>query len=127
VKKDMYIRTVSNISVIDGDTFRCTVDLGFFVSVKMSCRLVGINALEINEPGGHEAKMHLADLLFAGVMNENPITIQSVRTDKFAGRFDAIVYAGNFNVNDAMIASGFAVPWDGTGPKPKVPWPPVTS
>jgi endonuclease YncB( thermonuclease family) len=66
----------------------------------------------------------LADLLFAAVGRSKTVTVQSVRPDKFAGRFDALVYANDTNVNDQMILDGYAVPWNGVGKKPIVPWNP---
>jgi endonuclease YncB( thermonuclease family) len=124
IMKDEYIRAVNVVRVIDGDTVVTDVDLGFYVTVRMSCRLTGINANEPNQPGGKEASAHLASLLSEATM----VRVRSVRADKFAGRFDAIVVADYANgesivVNDAMVASGFAVAWDGSGAKPVVPWP----
>lgn len=122
--KDSYIRSVAVVEVIDGDTFRCDVQLGFYVTVRMSCRLAGINAPEHNQPGGPEAKAGLAELLAAG-----SVTVESVRADKFAGRFDAKVVVTGWgtttDVRAELIRRGLAVPWDGTGPRPLVPWPPT--
>lgn len=119
---DSYVRAVTVVRVIDGDTVIVDVDLGFYVSVRMSCRLAGINAAEHNEPGGPQARLELTRLLSTG-----PVTVASVRADKFAGRFDAVVTAGGVNVNAALVSTGLAVWWDGVGPKPHVPWPPPLS
>lgn len=120
--RDDYIRTVTDVVVIDGDTFRCTVDLGFWVQVRMSCRLAGLNAPERRDPGGAESTAALA-----GLLTDQDVTVRSVRPDKFAGRFDAQVYAGAVHVNGWLVDHGFAVAWDGTGPRPVVPWPPVVT
>jgi endonuclease YncB( thermonuclease family) len=119
--KDDYIRSVDQITVIDGDTFHCMIDLGFYVYAKMSCRLAGINCNELSQPGGPEAKAKLQELLMLG-----PVTVRSIRPDKFAGRFDAWVYQGILNVNDELVRQGFAVMWNGVGTRPQVPWPPVS-
>ena len=126
---DAYVRAVTLVDVIDGDTFRCDVDLGFYVRVRMSCRLAGINTAEHNQPGGPEARAELARLLSLG-----PVTVRSVRADKYAGRFDAAVTVmaqqpgerGLIEVAPWLIDHGLAVPWNGTGPRPAVPWPPTT-
>lgn len=117
--KDTYTRAVSDIRVIDGDTFQCTVDLGFYVSVRMSCRLAGINALELADAGGPDARDYLGSLL-----NQGAVTVRSVKTDKFAGRFDAIVQVAgqSADVSQQMISRGYAVAWDGKGVKPHVPY-----
>lgn len=124
---DDYVRRVTVVRVIDGDTFVCDVDLGFHVTVRMSCRLAGINAPDRGEGGYTEARGALAGLL----ADARSVTVCSVRADKYAGRFDAEVStwpcgAGpTLRVNDVLVDEGFAVPWDGTGPRPLVPWPPV--
>lgn len=127
--KDPYVRAVTVITVTDGDTFTCAVDLGFYITCRMACRLTGINAPEHNEPGGPEARTALAAILGRG-----PVTVQSVKADKYAGRFDAHVVvteparhgpgATVWDVAAWMVGNGHAVWWDGTGPKPPVPWPP---
>lgn len=125
--RDTYTRAVTVVDVIDGDTFRCEVDLGFYVRVRMSCRLAGLNAPEHNQPGGIAVRSWLEAILFPAGKPAPSVVVQSVRADKFAGRFDAIVMVDGVNVNDLMIQLGFAVPWDGTGPRPLVPWPPVSA
>ena len=128
--KDPYVRAVSNIEVLDGDTFRCDLDLGFHVRVRMSCRLAGINAAEHNQPGGPEARAALVELLGRGT-----VSVQSIGVDKYAGRFDAEVFvtgrpdrkhvATAWHVNRVLVDEGYAVPWDATGECPHVPWPRV--
>lgn len=126
---DDYTRAATVVRVIDGDTFLADVDLGFYVTVRMSCRLAGINAPEHNEPGGGEARTALATVLAKGA-----VTVGSVRVDKYAGRFDAIVTVTEplgrpdrqmWHVNQWLVEQGYAVPWSGVGPKPTVPWPPT--
>ena len=126
--KDPYVRQVSAVEPIDGDTFRCTVDLGFHVAVRMSCRIAGINAPEHDQPGGPEATTALAMLLGRGA-----VTITSLSVDKYAGRFDARVVvtdpargghaAESWDIGQTLIAQGHAVAWDGKGARPAVPWP----
>jgi len=128
--RDDYVRRVTVVDVIDGDTFRCDVDLGFYVRVRMSCRLAGLNAPELAEPGGPEAREALREMLSRGTTR-----VQSVRADKFAGRFDAEVMVDgpvqpdrtftSWYVNGLMVEQGLAVRWDGRGQRPTVPWPPA--
>lgn len=117
---DTYVRAARVVRVIDGDTALLDVDLGFYVHIRMSCRLAGMNAREHNQPGGAEATAHLATLLPEG----DPVTVGSVSADKYAGRFDGIILnTANLNVNNQMITDGYAARWDGVGPKPVPPWP----
>ncbi len=133
--RDDYTRTVFPISIVDGDTFVAEVDLGFYVYTRQSCRLAGINAPETWQPGGREATAELARLLTTDE-DEVPavVIIKSVRKDKFSGRFDAEVFVSKINedgvpveihVNQRLVELGVAVPWDGKGQRPLVPWPPA--
>lgn len=121
---DDYVRSVTVLDVIDGDTFRCDVDLGFYVRARMLCRLVGLNAPELSDPGGTVVRAMLSDLLHGA----QSVSVRSVRTDKYAGRFDAVVtivsHGPPLNVNQTLIDMRYAVPWDGHGSRPAVPWPP---
>lgn len=119
--RDGYVRAVTVVRVIDGDTFVCDVDLGFYVRARMSCRLAGINTPEARDPGGRDAAALLGVLLA-----DAPVTVRSVKADKYAGRFDADVTNGRgVDVAGALVGAGMAVRWDGTGPRPAVPWPPT--
>jgi endonuclease YncB( thermonuclease family) len=115
-----YTYEATVVSVHDGDT--CTLDLalGFWVTARMSCRLAGFNCIELADPGGREAGEHLAGLIPPG----SPVTVRSVKPDKYAGRFDGVIYnLVGTNVNEQMITDGYAAPWAGSGPRPLPPWP----
>lgn len=116
---DDYIRSARVVRVIDGDTVILDIDLGFHVTIRMSCRLAGINARELHAPGGPEAGAHLASLL----PQNGLVTVESVRADKYAGRFDGIIWSGTININDRMVTDGYAAVWDGSGTAPVPPWP----
>jgi len=44
---DLYVYKARVVRVIDGDTFEADVDLGFRVSLRLGCRLDGIDAPEV--------------------------------------------------------------------------------
>lgn len=118
----MYEYRAFVVRVIDGDTVIMDVDLGFYTYSRMSCRLYGINAIELNQPGGSAAHTHLAGLLPEG----KGVIVKSVKPDKYAGRFDAIVLVIDpvlIIINDQMVSDGYAAAWDGKGPRPVPPWP----
>jgi endonuclease YncB( thermonuclease family) len=110
-------------SVRDGDSVHVTVmDPLLSVPVVLAVRILGINANELDEPGGLEARAALEQLLPPASV----VTLRSVRPDKFAGRTDAqVTTAAGFDVAARMVELGVAVRWDGSGPRPAVPWPPV--
>lgn len=76
---------------------------------------------------GHPPFLRPAALLGV-LLADAPITVRSVKADKYAGRFDADVTTGRgVDVAGALVGAGMAVRWDGTGPRPAVPWPPTPS
>lgn len=108
------------LEVVDGDTVRCFLDLGADIWWRVLCRLHGIAAREKTDPGGPEAKAHLAELIPAGSV----VHVQSLSWDKYAGRIQAALFrADGLDVGARMVADGYAALWDGRGPQPKPPWP----
>lgn len=92
-------------AVIDGDTIRCA-------NLRASVRLVGIDAPELHgcprnrrcTPGdGREARRALVQLLASG-----PVKIRAEGDGGF-GRLAGRVWAGQVDVNCAMISQGHAV------------------
>ena len=117
-----YIYKATVVDVHDGDTFTADIDLGFNITIRYRVRLAGCNAIELDQPGGPEARAHLLELL--------PLLsvclVSSVHFDKYGGRIDAYVDLPrglNPSVSKRMIRDGFAAAWDGTGPRPTPPWP----
>jgi len=51
------------IGVIDGDTLRLEIDLGFHVRTQQDIRLLAVSAPETNQPGGTEATEWVTDWL----------------------------------------------------------------
>ena len=84
--------------VIDGDTLDVEGDLRI--------RLVLVDAPEMTEPGGTEARDYLTDLCLGSValIDEDDFQIG----DDPYGRVLAVVYCGGTNANAAMISSGYA-------------------
>lgn len=108
------------VRIVDGDSVECVADLGWRVTIGVSCRLSGINAIEHNMPGGKEATIHLAGLIPPGTN----VTLDSLGVDKYGGRTDArLTRADGVDVAAQMVTDGFAAKWDGHGPRPVPPWP----
>lgn len=74
------------VEVIDGDTFK----------TKNIIRLEGVDAPELDQSGGKEAKQKLESL----ILNKD-ITYEEKARDNF-GRILAQVWVDSLNVNDAM-------------------------
>lgn len=120
----LYTYAATVVRVVDGDTARLDVSLGFRAWLRNeSFRLASCNARELDEPGGKEARDHLAELLPAGTA----VVLRSVKADKYGDRFDAsIELPDGRDLVDVLCADGWAAPWDGRGERPVPPWPRAT-
>jgi micrococcal nuclease len=100
---------------VDGDTVWLTVDLGFRFTMNSDFRLYGINTPEHNQPGFHEATAFAEAHAPAG----SPVVIRSYKDPDKYGRWivqifvGGTVLVGQTDLNDALVASGLAVPYFG--------------
>ena len=108
------------VGVQDGDTLNLIVDAGFYFHRQRSplkkgdpprpvgYRLRRINAPELSTPEGQASKAALMALI-AGV----PLRIETFPEPEKYGRYlievEAFVADNWFNVNDALVAGGYAV------------------
>lgn len=103
-------------SVHDGDTFRARIDLGFGVWIANEAfRLTGINAPELGTAKGKPSRDELRRLMPVG--SRVVIRTHKDGREKY-GRYLATVTAAEGDVATSLIASGHALPWDGTGQRP---------
>lgn len=113
-----YPATVTGVH--DGDSCTCLADLGWGVWRSVTIRLNGINAIELNQPGGPQARDHLIGLIPIGTK----VTLASLGWDKYGDRTDALLtLSDGRDVCAVMITDGYAAVWDGKGPRPTPPWP----
>jgi endonuclease YncB( thermonuclease family) len=121
----MYDYRARLLEVHDGDTVLLHCDLGQYIARTAWYRLHGIQAPELSDEGGQEARLHLEGLL---ATHRDALTILTVkkawykfgdeRTEKY-GRFMVEVrLPDGTDVNGQMVADGHAVSWDGRGPRP---------
>jgi endonuclease YncB( thermonuclease family) len=90
--------------IIDGDTARLIIDLGFDLTRGSSAyRFARINAPELGTVAGVAAKTALEQFIAGKVLR-----VESLGPDKY-GRYLIELYAGTDNVNDWMLANQFAV------------------
>lgn len=106
--------------VIDGDTVKVELDLGFSLYHKVNIRLAGLNAPEVNTTEGQAVRSSVSAWVLAHTTTQNhwrAITYKSGQ-DKY-GRYLATVIAPNGEeLNAWLLDSGQAKSWDGEGPKP---------
>jgi micrococcal nuclease len=104
--------------VLDGDTFEgeLRVDLfGVKIVSKKSFRLAGINCPEVHgeeKPLGDRVARYVQ-----GLIDGKTIRVVSDGRDKY-GRWLSVVYVGEMNLNDDLLAKGYAKPYDGKHEKP---------
>jgi endonuclease YncB( thermonuclease family) len=105
--------------VHDADTLVASIDLGFYLTLTVPVRLLGINAPELNTPAGKGAAAFLTALLPAGT----EILLASEKPDKYAPRVLARVMLDGKDIAETLIAAQWAAAWDGRGIKPLPVWP----
>jgi micrococcal nuclease len=110
----MYEYRARVLAVHDGDTCTCDIDLGFSVWVrKCAIRLDGLDAPELPTTAGVDAR----DALMLLVLNRDvTLRTRKDRDDKYGRMLGTIILsdaAGPVNVNEQLIAHGFARPYDG--------------
>jgi endonuclease YncB( thermonuclease family) len=120
-----FVYNATVIDVHDGDTFSVTVDRGFYdfygsPAHPIPVRILGINAIELDQPGGIEARDNLAGLLPVG----SPVVLTTAKPDKYAPRWDAAVETPTIpDLGSYLITQQWAAPYSGSGTKAVPPWP----
>lgn len=90
--------------IVDGDTIHLDIDLGFHTWRRGErYRLARINAPELKTPAGPPARDYLILLLSKG-----PLIVTTSKADNY-GRYLVECEVNGLNINDQMVADGFAV------------------
>lgn len=96
--EDRYTYRAYIIQVIDGDTFKAVVDLGFSIATVQILRLRGLDAPEIESGEGREAKAFLEMRL----AKSTPVLIKTAKSDKY-DRYLADVFVDGHYVNQELL------------------------
>jgi len=107
--EDLYTYRVYIVDILDGDTVKAVIDLGFGVRTVQTLRLRGIDAPELVSHDGLEAKKALEKML-SGSPN---VLIRSVKSDKY-DRYLADLYTASPDgkvtyLNNLLLEEGYAV------------------
>jgi micrococcal nuclease len=99
-------------SIYDADTIRVDCDLGFNIwSRNEPLRLYGIDAPELRGETLMEARKS-RDWLIQQIPIGTKIVIKTYRDRKEKyGRYLATIYVNGRNLNEELVANGFAVPY----------------
>lgn len=110
--KELYVRNAVIVDIVDADTVRVDIDLGFDCNHKLTVRLEGIDAPEMRTAKGKEAKAYLESIMPEG----SQVTIQTFKDNREKyGRYLAKLFVPGVaaSVNDTLIAQGHAKAYDG--------------
>lgn len=105
----MYEYEADLVRVVDGDTVRFKVDLGFAITTESNFRLLGIDAPEVRGAEREEG-LKSADALTERITGKR-LKIKTTKPDKY-GRWLCIIFAREehtwVDVNDWMVKAGHA-------------------
>jgi micrococcal nuclease len=111
--KDLYTYKATVDRVVDGDTLKITVDLGFTVLWRSSCRFYGVNTPELKSKDpdtknrAKEAKGYVTECLPIGT----EILIHSRELDKYGRPLVDIYFGEEFkrHLNKELIDKNYAM------------------
>ena len=107
--------TVTDVRVIDGDTFDCVFDLGFDINLKARVRLRNIDTPECRTRDLEEKKYGLLAKrkLIELVNGAKTLTVKCESKREKFGRVLGELWADECNVNQFMCDNHLAVPYTG--------------
>lgn len=109
--EDRYTYPAYISEVIDGDTVKAVIDLGFNIVTEQKLRLRGLDAPEIETAGGQKAKAWFASVLASPKgkgAKQSPVLIRTVKSDKY-DRYLADIWVGETYINQELIDQELAV------------------
>jgi len=101
------------IAVVDADTLKLKIDLGFSVFVKQSCRLARIDAPEMSTMDGFTARQFVVDALAA----VTALKVSTSKPDKYGRWLVDLSFqspptgAQWINLSDLLLSTQHAVPY----------------
>lgn len=112
----MYNYFAQVLEVIDGDTLKLNIDLGFDIWHIANVRLNGINCAEKNTDLGKKAKDFVSSkLLPVGTA----VHITTYKPEKYGRMLVDVRLASDLDtLNKILVDNNLAVPYDGHGPRP---------
>ena len=109
--KEFWYDKVEVTKIVDGDTIKCRIDLGFGIFKQETFRLLNINAPEIR---GKKRKEGLKSKKWLEKRLKNDICLNVTKQGKY-GRYIVEIYDIDdnrlepfFSINDEMVHEGFA-------------------
>lgn len=103
---------------VDGDTVHLDVDMGFRIHIKVDARLAHLNTPELIKYKTTGIESPALAFVKKNCPEGSSTRVSIVKQDKY-GRWLAVIYPASLptSLNDALIQSGLAKPYEGEGPK----------
>lgn len=100
------------LRVIDRDTIKVAIDLGFNLVLQIKIRLAGIDAAELRDKVAPD-KAEIAKKYVEDQLLNKEVILKSLKTEKY-GRYLAFIYfeGEKESFNDKMVREGLATPYD---------------
>jgi len=110
----MYEYTARVLKVVDGDTLDLSIDLGFNIWITQRCRLQGIDTPETHTLNAAEKVLGLKakGVLEGLVKTAKTVTVRTAKEDKY-GRVLVTLFLDLININESLVAAGYAWRYDG--------------
>jgi micrococcal nuclease len=116
---DIHNYPVVTYRVVDGDSIKVTLDLGFGIHKVSSLRVMGINAPETRTSNPLEKEAGLKVTWFVvNALEDNSLVCKYLKEDKFGGRFNGHLFIGEQSLATLLLDKGYAKPYDGKGKAP---------
>lgn len=110
-KATLYQYKLRDISVVDGDTLKADVDLGFgVVLASKKIRLAHINCPEKDTDEGQEARWHTESLVLG--MEDVVVVVKNHREDKYGRILGDVLVAGH-DLATMLKEDGHGVDYEG--------------
>jgi micrococcal nuclease len=110
---ELYNYKATVVKVIDGDTVKLNIDLGFNMSWTTPCRLAGVNTDELKakdivlQESAKGAKTFMEFLLKEGAK----VIIKSKSLDKYKRPIVILQTENGMNINEELVLKGYAKPY----------------
>ena len=106
---NLYNYKATLVRIVDADTIEADIQLGFYMTFRSKIRLLGIDAPERYTEDGKAATAWLTNYIPLG----HEITLDVFKVAEKYGRWLAYVTYNGVNVNEELVKTGHAVPYDG--------------
>ncbi|MET0698592.1 MAG: thermonuclease family protein [Mycobacterium sp.] len=95
------------VRVVDGDTCRLRIDLGYEIWTEKNCRIAGVDAPELSTAAGRAAKAWATGML----PRDGKCVFTSKQLDKYGRPLGDIAVPGMPSLAQALLDAGHAVPY----------------